>query len=276
MGLFKPAITIILTLVFIQNATAQLGFTALGSRAQAMGNASVALEDNFSPFNNIGATSTIEHFTAIASFENRFAFVPFQHFGAGVIYPAKFGVLSFTAQKVGADLYNEQNYGVGFSNKFGMVSLGIQINYTQFFIQDTGSKGVPSIAFGGVAEILPSLSFGAHVYNITQSKLSKENELYLPVILKSGISYKAIEILTFCLEAEKDLDKEVRIKGGLEYQFLKKFSLRSGISSAPFQHHFGLGFTPFNFSLDYALTTHSELGIIHQMSIAYVLKNNEN
>lgn len=271
MGLFQSAIIIILTFVFLQNATAQLGITSLGARAQAMGNAAVALEDNFSPFNNVGATASIEKITAIAAFENRFGFISFQRFGAGVLSPTKLGVISLIAQKAGADLYNEQTYGLGFSNKFGIVSLGIQANYTQIFIKDTGSKGIPSLSLGGLAEILPSLYFGAHIYNISQSKISKEENLYLPVILKSGISYKASDVLTISAEAEKDIDKDVRLKGGLEYMFLKKFSIRTGVTSSPFQHHFGIGFNPSTFFLDYALTTHSEIGMIHQMSLAYQL-----
>lgn len=272
MGLFHSAIIIILTFVFFQNATSQIGITSLGARAQAMGNAVVALEDNFSPFNNIGATSSIEKITAITAFENRFGFTPFQRFGAGLIAPIKLGVVSLTAQKAGADLYNEQNYGLGFSNKFGIVSLGIQANYTQIFIKDTGVRGIPSLAFGGLAEVLPSLYFGAHIYNITQSKISKEENLYLPVILRSGVSYQASEVLTLSAEAEKDIDMDIRLKGGLEYKFLEKFSIRTGVTSSPFQHHFGVGFNPSTFFLDYAMTTHSEIGMIHQMSLAFQLR----
>lgn len=241
----------------------------MGARAQGMGNASVALEDYFSPFNNIGSSATIQEITAVAAYENRFNFKHFQHFGAGFTLPVELGVFSLTAQKVGAEIYNEQNYGLGFSNQLGFVSLGLQVNYTQYYIEETGTKGVPSMAFGGVAALLPSLSFGAHIYNLTQTKISKEENLYLPVILKSGISYKATDALLLGLEVEKDIDKEANIKGGLEYQIIQKFSLRTGISSAPYQHHFGLGFSPTLFSIDYALTTHSELGLVHQMSLVY-------
>lgn len=272
MGLFQPAIILILTLVLLNNATAQMGFGALGARVQGMGNASVALEDYFSPFNNIGSSASIKEIVAVAAFEQRYNFEHFQHYGLGLVVPLKIGVASLTAQKVGGKIYNEQNYGLGFSNKLGFVRLGIQLNYTQYYIESNGTKGVPSVAFGGVAEILPSLSFGAYVYNVSQSKLSKEQNLYLPVILKSGISYKAAEALLFCLEVEKDIDKEANVKGGLEYQIIKKCSLRTGISSSPYQHHFGLGFHPNLFSIDYALTTHSELGLVHQLSLVYKFK----
>ncbi len=269
MGLFQPAIILILGIALFNNATAQLNFHALGARAQGMGNASVALEDYFSPFNNIGSSASIEEITTVAAYENRFNFKHFQHFGAGFMLPLKHGVASITAQKVGAEIYNEQNYGLGFSNKLGFVSLGIQLNYTQYYIAETGTRGVPSLAFGGVAELLPSLSFGAHIYNLNQAKISKEENLYLPVILKSGLSYAPAESLIIGLEVEKDVDKEAKIKGGLEYQIIEKFSVRTGISSAPYQHHFGLGFNPSLFSIDYALTTHSDLGLVHQMSLVY-------
>lgn len=250
-----------------------MSFNSLGARAQGMGNASVALDDHFSPFNNIGGSASTKEIAAVAAFENRFNFKHFQHFGAGVIMPMQIGVVSLTAQKVGAELYNEQSYGLGFSNKLGFVSLGIQLNYTQYHIDEAGTKGVPGITFGGVAEILPTLSFGAQIYNLSQSKISKEENIYLPVILKSGISYKATDALILGLEVEKDIDKDTNIKGGLEYDIIKKLSLRTGVSSAPYQHHFGIGFSPSLFSIDYALTTHSDLGLVHQMSLVYKFRS---
>src|SRR5690606_6935110 len=181
-----------------------------------------------------------------SSFKHAFNFSAFNRMGAGIIYPSNLGTFSFTAQKSGSELYNEQHYGLGFSNQIGMVSLGLKIDYIQYHIEETGTKGVPGLSLGGVAKILPKLTFGAYIFNLTQSSLMKEEDLYVPIVLRSGISYQPVNELIFCIETEKDVDQEVSIKGGLEYEFLEKFQLRSGISSFPFQQHYGLGFSPSN------------------------------
>lgn len=275
MGLFQSAIGIILTFAIFHSVSGQADLASLGSRAQAMGNAAVALKDDFAPFNNIGASSEIKEITLITCFTHKFGFVPFQHYGTGIVYPIEKGAFSLTFRKFGATLYNEQHVGLGFSNKLGIVSLGLKLNYTQFSILELGTKGVPHIEFGGVMELLPVLTFGAHIYNLTQAKLVNEDqdELLLPIILKSGVSYLPADALTICFSIEKNLERDARLSGGLEYQFLEKFYLRSGISSTPFQQHYGLGFSPYNFSFDYALENHSLLGLSHQMSLTYKFLN---
>ena len=269
MGLFQSAIIIILTFVLAVPTFAQSEIVSIGARQQAMGNAAVALEDNFAPFNNVAACAAITQITAISSFEHKYGFTPFQHLGAGAILPKNQGVFSLTLQRFGTQLYNEQHIGLGFSHKSGAISLGVKINYSQFRIEDTGTKGAVVFELGGLAKILPNLSFGAHVYNLSQSALSKDENLYLPFILKSGFSYQATKALILCLEVKKEIDHSFNIQGGLEYQFLQKFHLRSGVSSAPFQQYYGLGFSPAGFSIDYALQNHNRLGISHQLSLAY-------
>lgn len=273
MGLFQSAIVIILTFVIFHPAPGQSDIVSLGARAQAMGNASVALKDDFAPFNNIGATSQMGEITLVTSFSYKFGFVPFQHTGAGIAYPTKTGVFALTIRKFGATLYNEQHVGLGFSNKLGIASLGVKLNYTQYTILEMGTKGVPHIELGGVVEISPILFLGAHIYNLAQARLSDDAELFLPIILRSGISYLPSEALTICFSVEKNLERDTRLNGGLEYQFLEKFRLRSGMSSAPFQQYYGLGFSPYNFSFDYALENHGILGLSHQVSLTYKLLN---
>src|SRR5699024_10491620 len=166
MGLLQSATIIILTLAIFHSVAAQSGKVILGARAQAMGNASVALEDSFSPFNNIGASSAIKEITAVSTFSHQFGFAPFQHFGVGVSYHHKVGVFSLTVQRFGADLYNEQHVGVGFSNQLGIVRLGLKVSYTQFSIPEIATKGTVTLALGGIVDLSPTLAFGAHIYNL--------------------------------------------------------------------------------------------------------------
>lgn len=269
MGLFQSAIGIILATFIVHAVSGQSDHINLGARSHAMGNAAVALKDDFSIFNNIGASAEIDDITLISSFSHKFGFAPFRNLGAGILYPHNMGVFSFSLRRFGTDLYHEQHLGLGFSNKLGIVSLGVKINYSQYTVLEMGTAGVPHIEFGGVAELFPTLSFGAHIYNLTQAKLDTERGVSLPVIVKSGFAYIPVDELTICVAVEKNIEQDVRIGAGLEYNFLHKFHLRSGISTAPFQQYYGLGFSPYNFTLDYALDNHNILGLSHQLSITY-------
>lgn len=269
MGLFQSAIGIILATLIVHSVSGQSDLIVLGARSHAMGNSSVALKDDFSIFNNIGASAAIDDISLVSSFSHKFGFAPFKHIGAGVAYPHHRGVFSLSVRRFGEELYHEQHMGLGFSNKLGIVSLGLKVNYSQYTIMDMGTRGVPHIEFGGVADLLPTLSFGAHIYNLTQAKLHTEDGISLPVIIKSGIAYAPVEELTICGAVEKNIEQDTRVSAGLEYQFFHKFHIRSGISTAPFQQYYGLGFSPYNFSFDYALDNHNVLGLSHQLSIRY-------
>lgn len=269
MGLFQSAIGIILATLIVHSVSGQSDNITLGARSHAMGNASVALKDDCSIFNNIGASATIEDISLISSFSHKFGFAPFKNIGVGITYPHNMGVFSLTIRRFGEDLYNEQHIGIGFSNKLGIVSLGLKVNYSQYTVLELGTTGVSHIEFGGVAELLPTLSFGAYIYNLTQAKLHSDDGMSLPVIIKSGFAYNPVDELTICASVEKNIDHDTRIGAGVEYQFFNKFYLRSGISTAPFQQYYGLGFSPYNFSFDYAMDNHNTLGLSHQLSIRY-------
>lgn len=269
MGLFQSAIGIILAIFIVHSVSGQSDLTNLGARSHAMGNASVALKDDFSIFNNIGASAAIDDILLVSFFSHKFGFAPFRNIGAGVAYPHDIGVFSLSVRRFGEELYHEQHVGFGFSNKLGIVSLGLKVNYSQYSVMEMGTSGVAHIEFGGVAELFPTLSFGAHIYNLTQAQLHSDRGVSLPVIVKSGFAYNPVDELTLSVAVEKNTEQDTRVAAGLEYVFLHKIQLRSGMSTAPFRQHYGLGFSPYNFSFDYAMDNHNVLGLSHQLSVRY-------
>jgi hypothetical protein len=241
----------------------------VGARALGVANASVTLADGWSLFNNPGGIAGIKQTYVVFAYDNRYGMPGMQSIATGLIYPSAYGSFGFSIHRFGDDLYSEHLLGVAYSHKISRVQLGIKANYVQIHAENLGSRGRLALEFGGIAEILPQLSFGAHIYNFNQAKLAEYQDERIPTIMKAGISYKPFPKLLMVIETEKDVDFKANIKTGLEYEIVKNLQLRTGISSNPAVTHFGIGFKPRNFQFDYALRTHPNLGISHHISLAF-------
>lgn len=177
------------------------------------------------------------------------------------------GVITGGIYRFGDDLYNEHLISAGFASKFGLASLGAQVNYVQYSATGFGTKGVVTVNLGGIAELTPHLVIGAYVINLNQPEISSEEKL--PTKLVAGLGFKPIEKVFIALEIEKDLDFDPTWKTGIEYAFHKKFSARTGFNLHPNTGFFGLGFKTKKFLIDYAIQYNVQLGISHQATIGY-------
>lgn len=241
----------------------------IGARALGLANAAVTLTDSWSLFNNPAGIAGIKHSYINFAYDNRFGIQGMQSIAAGLVYPTDYGSLGFGIHRFGDDLYNEHLLGLTYSHKISRVQLGIKANYVQIHADNLSSKGKLALEFGGIAEILPQLSFGAHIYNFNQAKLASYQDERIPTLMKAGVSYKPFPKLLLAIETEKDIDFKARIKTGLEYEIVKNLHLRTGISNSPAITHFGLGFKPKKLEFDYALRTHPNLGLSHHVSLAF-------
>lgn len=244
-----------------------------GARSVGMGNASLTLNDPWAVFNNIGALANApDEIAAFAGYDHRLGLSELTTLAAGMVLPSeKLGNFGFGLSSYGGALFNQQQIGIGLANQLGLASLGIKLSYFQTNIEGFGRTGRPVIEFGGTAEIIPGLFFGAHMYNITRSAISKSSGDFLPTSLKAGISYRPSQNLMINLETEKELRSPAQFKAGLAYNFEEKFWARTGINTQPNNLFFGIGFRPRRYQIDYALSRHYLLGFTHHFSVNYNL-----
>ncbi|MEP5612830.1 MAG: hypothetical protein ABJP45_11300 [Cyclobacteriaceae bacterium] len=241
----------------------------LGARHASLAGASVTIADAYSLFNNIGGLGRIESHQVFGSYQNRFGIKEFQIVGAGAIYHSSFGNAGLGFYKFGDNLFSQQRIHLGLGNKFQMVSLGASVDFIQYQISSIGTKQAVSIEFGGIAEITKHLFFGAHIFNLNQANLVKETGEKVPVVMKTGISYRPSTELFLNLEIEKDHGFDEVFKVGLEYQIVGNVFVRTGISTRPFLSAFGVGFHPAKLRFDYAYLNDNNLGAIHEISLGY-------
>jgi hypothetical protein len=251
-------------------AVCQTSSTLMGARAMSMGYASACLQDEWSILNNPAGLSEVKNVTSAFSYNAYPTFKSFNRMAATFSVPSKFGVTGISVFKFGDDLYNEQLLSMAFANRFGLASLGLQINYLQYQAQSFGTTGVFTLSMGGIATLTPQLMIGAYVRNINQPKIATGDEdEYVPTLLSAGLAFKPSDKVLLCTEIEKDLRRQTKFKTGVEYIIHKKFTIRTGVNLNPNAGFIGFGFNTKKIKLDYGLEYSYNIGINHQATVCY-------
>ncbi len=247
-----------------------------GASNLGIGGSSVAVSNLWSVYHNQGALGYFEGMQAGIYYENRFNLPEFGLKTAAFamnINPGTFG-LSFSS--FGFSHFSDNKIGLAYGMKLAdFIAVGIQIDY--FLIaQDSyyGNISAFSGEIGIYANPFEDFYIGAHVFNPWRTKIAEYQDERLPTILRIGIAYNFSEQVQYTLEVEKDLDYAPIFKTGLEYDIIKNFTLRTGVSLSEknFFPAFGLGYNFKGMSIDLAFESHPLLGLKSGISIAYRFK----
>jgi len=268
----KSFFTFFLLSLIALSAKSQNGDYAVGARSDAQAGASVTLEDEWALFNNIGALSYVEEYNAFATYQNRYGLSELSVMAFGMAVPIFNGTAGFGFFRFGDDLLNEQRFNLGFSNRFGIVSLGLNIGFYQLNIEGSGTQNALLFDFGGHAKLTEHLFFGAHISNLNQAELSAFTGEKIATIMKTGISYRPSTELKINVEVQKEVEQDAQLKLGLEYALIERVFLRTGIRTKPFESSFGAGFHTGKFKIDYAFINNPDIGDVHELSVSYQLK----
>ena len=120
---------VIICILQISNAVAQVEHTTAGARSSAMANTSVVLTDLWSVYNNQAGLGYLQQIS-IGAF-HRSGFISEQNTqGIAVAVPTKTGTLAATFDYYGFTSYNEMKAGLAFGRTFTeYFSAGIKLNY---------------------------------------------------------------------------------------------------------------------------------------------------
>ena len=276
-----------------------------GARAAALSNASVALAGEvWSMGNNVAGIAEIRRPTVGFYAENRYFSAALNVGALTVALPlgrttapaadvmpgaegaalapaaapiwARNGVVAFEAQRFGGQLYNETRVGAGYGYRFGQISLGGRVDVLQVSIEGLGSRRVLFGTLGGQIEIVPRrLSFGASLYNLSQTRLASYEDERVPTILKAGLAYRPSTQVILLAETEKDVERAANFKFGLEYRPVPILAARLGLASLTEQASAGIGVLTGAFQIDYAATFQQALGFSQHLSVTLRLMKNE-
>lgn len=241
----------------------------IGARSWGIGNATAAIADKQSIFNNPAGLGFLTDYFISTSYHNRYTIAGLNTFSLGGNYNTKIANIGLTVERFGDKLYHEEKLGLALAKSTNRISLGIKVSYLQAAIEGFAVKQTVLTEFGVMAKLSSTLQLGFHAYNLTAARLFVSQRV--PTVLRLGLAYQPIKQLLLVGEAEKDIVLPTLYKVGLEYQIVKNFYLRTGITSKLSNAHFGIGFQAKQFIFDYAASSHSLLGFSHHLTLAYQL-----
>lgn len=168
----------------------------------------------------------------------------------------------------GTSAYQEQRFRLQYARRAGAkFAFGGSADLMRVSAQDYGSANAFSFGLAVLAQPVKNLWLGARVQNPLQVKLGDD---VLPATLRVGAAWRSSATLLWLLEAEKDLERPVQVRAGLEYRPLHSLFLRAGIRSAPGRMSLGAGFLLKNgLALHAAAEWHPVLGVTPAAGISY-------
>jgi hypothetical protein len=250
-------------------AVAQSASTEMGGRAAGMGYASVANHDEWSLFNNVAGLADQKNTSVCFAYDMLPDLPGSNRMAAAMTIPTKVGVAGIGMFRFGDALYSEQIASSAFSNKMGIASLGLRVDYVQYETSGAKSRNAVSVSFGGLAILTPTISVGAFITNLNQAKITDTERL--PTKLVAGICLKPAEHLAISSEVVKDLLYDATWKTGAEYSVNGKMFFRSGFNLNPTSGFFGLGFNSKKIKFDFATRVYAVSGNSFQASAVYII-----
>lgn len=262
---------LILLLLAVSRLPAQGGYPgAAGARGLAMGHTGLVFTDLYSLHANPAGLAELQAFSAAATVEQRFLISELRQASAAGALPVAGGAFGLRLQHYGFELYREQQVGLAYARRLSEgFRLGAQFVYFGNQIPVYGSRHLLTFQLGVQARLLSQLTFGAALFNPLRLERSEAGE-QLPSRFALGLGYTPSPQLLLTLEAEKDLDYPVRVKGGVEYRIVRPLLLRLGAASNPGLFTFGFGLRLGDgLGIDLAGSWHQYLGFTPGISLIF-------
>jgi len=218
--------------------------------------------DVFSFHANQAALTKIKNASAGVYGEKRFLLKELSLYNAAAVVPTSSGNFGLDARYYGFADYNETQLGLAYARSLGnKVDLGVQFNYYAVRVAGYGNASAINFEIGTILHLTDKLNAGVHAYNPVGSKLGKNEEEKLASLYSGGIGYEASEKFFFSIEIEKEENKPVNVKGGLQYKFLPQLLVRAGVSTATSSMYSGIGIGWRSIRFDVTVSYHPQLGI---------------
>ena len=245
-----------------------------GSRSNAMGNSSVALNDFWSIQNNPAGLANCHFLSAGLSYENRFLMKELSYYNGAFVMPVKIGVFGLSFSRFGFENYNENKIGLTYARAFGPhLKMGLKLDYLSFkFSGDYAKRRTATFEFGLQTDITDDLCFGVYIFNPINVKLKTTVNQHIPVVFRFGLSYKITKDFLVTSEVEYNSESKFDYRIGLEYNTLKNFYIRVGVHTNPATACFGVGYTLNRVIIDVSATMNQYTGVSFQSSLIINIK----
>ena len=264
---FLSYITTSLLLLAAIPLSGQLSFDS--ARGMGMGGSGLTFKDIQSIWTNQAGLAYMEDWSAAVFGQQHFLVSEIQSAGAAAAIATGSGTFGISANYLGFETYREQKVGLAYGRKLtDGLALGAQFLLLNTNIENYGSRSLFTFEAGMLAELLPQLTIGFHVFSPIRMEWLEGDRV--PTIFSLGAGYRPSAKLLITTEVEKDIEYEARFRGGIEYRIVEQLQLRAGVATKPTNVHFGLGFrVAEKINLDAAVRYHQVLGYTPGVGISF-------
>ncbi len=166
------------------------------------------------------------------------------------------------------EAYSEQRVRLIYGRRLGAKLLvGGSADLLHVSAREYGSAAGVNVGLSVLANPLPDIWLGARVQNPVQFELG---DALVPTVFRLGAAWRAGPTLILLAETEKDLERPVQVKAGVEYHPLDLLVLRLGLRTGPGRMAFGGGIRLQNgLAFDTGVEWHPVLGLTPSATIVW-------
>lgn len=259
---------IICLLVQIQG-THYAAFENLVTGANCVGMGSVETVGTLGPeclFSNPSRMG--ETFSLFFSTARPFELSPLAYHTTGLTLPFKPITMGIGLLTFGDEKYHENTFIIGGARRVTQKWIaGLSMKILHLHIERYGTWTGIAIDGGISFAPLDHWTLGIAVNHLTSSKLSPTS-VSIGSNTRIGIQFEPEKGFWFAFELDKNVRYPLELRGGMEWQAMKNFVLRFGMTQNPSSISGGIGYTFDKIRLDYACHFHPQLGISHYGSVS--------
>ncbi|MBN1560934.1 hypothetical protein JW998_11830 [candidate division KSB1 bacterium] len=170
-------------------------------------------------------------------------------------------------QYFGNELYHENQFLAALAIELSPALLiGLASRYGLVTIQRYGQADSFLLDIGLVVRLGEKAAFGFSAANVTNAKVGVEREP-LPSCLTVGMHMTPLRHCVIDFDLHKDIRFPLDVRCGISCMIFSVLTLRTGVGSAPSRLCAGFTLSLARFRIEYALSTHVELGLTHLFSL---------
>lgn len=242
---------------------AQSAMDLVGSaRATALGYATTALPGDIGSQSNPAAATRSSRSLHLFARES-YGLDELRRAAADVVVPWSQGAFLAGIGTFGFEAYREWYFSLGGALRWRpgttrTAHVGLRARYYHTHIVSYGQAGTVGLSLGSQVQLLSTLTFGVLAVNLNAPQLAEATDL--PQSLALGLAYEASPGFVTLLDAVKDIDFPLSLRGGFEAMLLSTLVLRAGFTTAPVRFMTGVGFRAGRLAADLAAEQHQTLG----------------
>ena len=191
--------------------------------------------------------------------------------GIFLTIPSRYVNSALTLASIGFSAYREVTgtVSVGVTIAEGFFA-GCNLNINHLSIEGYGSGTNAGIDIGMRMRIVDNFQWGFSLLNVNRPTIGRIKDP-LPQWYLAGFKYEVSPFADISVDAVKDVRYPLSFRMGTQFLPVEFVAIRLGISSDPSRYYAGVGLQYADLHFDYAVVTHTELGLSHSLGFTFGL-----